>query len=214
MLPSFVVRESDPVTSILGRYERIAPWYDLLDGPFERGRYQAIRPLLFEGLSGRLLDAGVGTGRNIPFYPAGARVVGIDLSPRMLARAALRRGVSGVVLERMDVTAMTFPDGAFDAAVATFLFCVLEDAQQVPALRELRRVVRPGGTIRLLDYVRPSSRWRRLSLTLWGPWAHWAYGARFDRGTLRYVAAAGLEVVEVRPVVEDLVVMLTLRGVA
>jgi ubiquinone/menaquinone biosynthesis C-methylase UbiE len=199
------------VTSVLARYQRIAPWYDLLDGPFERGRYQAIRPLLFEGLSGRLLDAGIGTGRNIPFYPPGARVVGIDLSPAMLARAERRRGGADVALQLMDVTAMTFPDHAFDSAVATFVFCVLGDEQQVPGLRELRRVVRPGGTIRLLDYVRPSSRWRRLSLALWGPWAHWAYGARFDRGTLGFVRAAGLEVVEVRPVVEDLIVMLTLR---
>src|SRR5665811_1976690 len=55
--------------SNLERYERIARFYDLLDLPFEYGRYQKIRPLLFEGLSGRLLDAGVGTGRNFPFYP-------------------------------------------------------------------------------------------------------------------------------------------------
>jgi ubiquinone/menaquinone biosynthesis C-methylase UbiE len=57
------------------RYERIAPFYDLLDLPFEYGRYRRIRPLLFEGLSGRLLDAGVGTGRNFPFCPPKAKVV-------------------------------------------------------------------------------------------------------------------------------------------
>jgi ubiquinone/menaquinone biosynthesis C-methylase UbiE len=50
------------VTSTFDRYQRIAPFYDLLDFPFERGRYRAIRPLLFEGLSGVILDAGVGTG--------------------------------------------------------------------------------------------------------------------------------------------------------
>ena len=73
------------------RYQRIAPLYDLLDLPFERGRYRRVRPLLFEGLSGHILDAGVGTGRNFPFYPAGATVLGIDLSPAMLARAERRR---------------------------------------------------------------------------------------------------------------------------
>ena len=69
------------------RYQRIAWAYDLLDLPFEYGRYRKIRPLLFRGLSGRILEAGVGTGRNFPFYPPGSEVVGIDLSPAMLARA-------------------------------------------------------------------------------------------------------------------------------
>jgi len=58
------------MTSNLERYERIAGLYDLLDLPFEYGRYRWIRPLLFEGLHGRVLDAGIGTGRNFPFYPA------------------------------------------------------------------------------------------------------------------------------------------------
>jgi hypothetical protein len=56
------------VTSTLDRYQRIAPFYDLLDFPFEYGRYRKIRPLLFAGLFGLILDAGVGTGRNFPFY--------------------------------------------------------------------------------------------------------------------------------------------------
>ena len=64
------------MTTNFERYQRIAPFYDLLDLPFEYGRYRRIRPLLFKDLSGRLLDAGVGTGRNFPFYPPGASVVG------------------------------------------------------------------------------------------------------------------------------------------
>src|SRR5215472_2839911 len=75
------------MTTTLQRYQRIAPLYDLLDLPFEYGRYRRIRPLLFTGLTGRILDAGVGTGRNAPFYPHGSSIVGIDLSPAMLARA-------------------------------------------------------------------------------------------------------------------------------
>ena len=54
------------------RYQRIAPLYDLLDLPFEYRRYRKLRPLLFEGMSGRILDAGVGTGRNFQFYPGSA----------------------------------------------------------------------------------------------------------------------------------------------
>jgi SAM-dependent methyltransferase len=102
------------------------------------------------------LDAGLGTGRNIQFYPPEVQVVGIDISPAMLARAERKRLSLGadVELHQMDVTHLAFEDQSFDAAAATFLFCVLPDDLQVPALREIGRVVKSGGTIRLLEYVR------------------------------------------------------------
>lgn len=112
----------------------------------------------------------------------------------------------------MDVTALDFPANSFDAATASFLFCVLPGDLQTPALRELGRVVRPGGLIRLLEYVRPRDRLRRFMTRLWQPWIHWAYGASFDRDTERHVPAAGLEVVESRFVFDDLLKLLTLRA--
>src|SRR6266576_3765907 len=132
--------------SNVDRYQRIAPLYDLLDLPFERRRYQALRPLIFQNLGGRLLDAG------------------IDTSPAMLERAHHRCPAlaAGGRLYQMDVTHLEFPAGSFDAAVATFLFCVLPNDLQVPALRELGRVVKPGGLIRLLEYVRPHGTIRRI----------------------------------------------------
>jgi ubiquinone/menaquinone biosynthesis C-methylase UbiE len=200
------------VTSVLARYQRIAPLYDLLDAPFEHGRYRQIRPVLWRGLHGRLLDAGVGTGRNFSSYPAGAEVIGVDLSPAMLMRAERRRAALGgrVVLRRMDVTALEFADENFDAVVATFLFCVLPPQQQRPALLELMRVIRPGGELRLLEYVRPHDPGRRLVARLWAPWMQWAYGAGHDRDTEAHVAALGLTVQERRYLVPDLVLMLRL----
>ena len=199
--------------SNLRRYQRIAPVYDLLDLPFERRRYRALRPLLFRGIAGRLLDAGIGTGRNCEFYPPEAIVSGIDISPAMLARAHERCPTlaAGGRLYQMDVTALEFPTGSFDAAVATFLFCVLPDQLQERALRELRRVVRPGGLIRLLEYVRPRGKLRRIVSYIWQPWIRWDYGAGFDRDTERYVPAAGLELLESRYVVDDLLKLLTIR---
>jgi ubiquinone/menaquinone biosynthesis C-methylase UbiE len=111
----------------------------------------------------------------------------------------------------MDVTALKFPDGSFDAAVSSFLFCVLPDSLQVPALRELGRVVRPGGLIRLLEYVRPSGTVRRVISYIWQPWVRWAYGASYDRHTEQHVPTAGLELVESRYVVDDLLKLLTVR---
>ena len=201
--------------SNLDRYERIAPYYDLIDLPFEWRRYRALRPLLFRGLSGRLLEAGVGTGRNFPFYPMGvSSVVGIDLSPRMLARAERRRGLSPVPIELrlMDVTSLAFANDTFDAAVSTFLFCVLPDRQQAPALRELGRVVKPGGSIRFLEYLRPHGTLRRIVSKIWEPWVAFAYGASFDRHTESHLPAAGLEVDESRYVVDDLVKLICARA--
>lgn len=202
------------MTDNFARYQRIARFYDLLDLPFEHRRYRPLRPLLFEKLDSRLLDAGIGTGRNCEHYPAGAIVTGIDTSPAMLERARRRCPTLAAAgrLYQMDVTALAFPTASFDDAVATFLFCVLPDEQQVLGLRELGRVVRPGGLIRLLEYVRPHSRLRRLMTRLWQPWIAWAYGASFDRRTEQYVPAAGLEIVESRYVVADLIKLLTLRA--
>jgi ubiquinone/menaquinone biosynthesis C-methylase UbiE len=200
-------------TSNLARYERIAPFYDLLDLAFELKRYRALRPLLFRGMNGRLLDAGIGTGRNCEFYPAGVIVSGIDTSPAMLARASRRCPTIAAAgrLYQMDVTKLEFPIGSFDAAVATFLFCVLPCELQAPALRELGRVVKPGGLIRLLDYVRPNRTVRRLLSRIWEPWVAWAYGGSFDRQTERHIPEAGLELVESRYVVDDLLKLLTAR---
>jgi ubiquinone/menaquinone biosynthesis C-methylase UbiE len=201
------------VPSNLARYQRIARFYDLLDLPFEYRRYRKIRPLLFRGLAGRVLDAGVGTGRNFPFYPPFAHVVGIDVSPAMLSRASRRltSAAAHVELREMDVTKLDFPDRVFDAAVAAFLFCTLPDELQVPGLKELARVVKPGGIIRLLEYSRPSGRVRRLMTKVWEPWVSWAYGASFYRRTEQYVPEAGLRLVEARFVADELIKLITAR---
>jgi ubiquinone/menaquinone biosynthesis C-methylase UbiE len=202
------------MTTNVERYQRIARFYDFLDQPFERRRYRALRPMLFAGLSGQLLDAGVGTGRNCEFYPPEAIVSGIDTSPAMLERARERCPTlaEGDRLYQMDVTRLDFPTGAFDAAVSSFLFCVLPNHLQTDALKELGRVVRPGGLIRLLEYVRPRGTLRRTMSYIWQPWIHWAYGASFDRNTERHVPESGLELVESRYVVDDLVKMITVRS--
>jgi SAM-dependent methyltransferase len=111
----------------------------------------------------------------------------------------------------MDVAALDLPTASFDAAVATFLFCVLPEELQMPALRELGRVVRPGGPIRLLEYVRPAGTLRRIITKVWEPWVAWAYGASFDRHTESRVAEAGLELVEARFVVDDLIKLIAAR---
>ena len=194
-------------------YRSIARLYDLLDLPFERRRYGPIRPVMFTGLSGRLLDAGVGTGRNMAFYPPATHVTGIDLSPAMLSRAIARRRKLGVEVELLerDICETGLPDGHFDAAVATFLFCVLDDSLQLPALRELARIVRPGGEIRILEYQYSARPWKRFVMHLWAPWVRLVYGATFDRNTERYLREAGLEAAEERFLFDDIIKLIVAR---
>ena len=194
-------------------YHRIARWYDLLDAPFERKRYQPIRPLVFAGLSGRILDAGVGTGRNIPFYPQDGDMLGIDLSPAMLTRASRRRDEVGrdVALMEMDVMHTSFEDNSFDAVVSTFLFCVLAPEHQLPVLKELARICKPDGEIRLLEYSYSKNPMKRFIMRLWAPWVRFAYGAAFDRNTYLYLEDAGFEETENYFLVGDIIRFIVAR---
>lgn len=199
------------MADLINKYQRIAPFYDILDLPFEHRRYRHLRQVLFAGLTGRILDGGVGTGRNMRFYPPTATVIAVDTSSAMLARAKRRRETSAapVMLLQGDGTRLSIADNAFDAAVASFLFCVLPDDQQLPALTELRRVVKRGGTIRLLEYVRPANPTRRFISKLWEPWIAWAYGASFDRNTEQYFPRAGFASFESRFVLGDLIKLIS-----
>jgi len=194
-------------------YDRIARLYDILDLPFEHVRYRPVRLVMFDGLSGDLLDAGVGTGRNFPYYPKDCTVTGIDLSPSMLARARSRKTRLGTAVElfEMNVLELDFPDASFDSIVSTFLFCVLDNEHQQPALEQLRRVCRPDGTIHILEYAISENPWRRFIMRLWAPWVRYAYGAEFDRNTEQYLEAAGLELLEKQFLYKDIIKLLTVR---
>ncbi len=199
--------------SIRAKYERIARFYDRLDRSFETKRYRPLRPVLFAGLNGAVLDAGVGTGCNMPFYAPGTWVVGIDLSRAMLGRAKAKAAALGIVarLAQMDIRHTAFADSGFDAAVATFLFCVLAPDDQHPTLLELKRIVRPGGEIRLLEYVYSRHPVRRFVQWLWSPWVRFAYGAGFDRETARHVSEAGLIMIEERFLFRDMIKLIVAR---
>jgi ubiquinone/menaquinone biosynthesis C-methylase UbiE len=132
----------------------------------------------------------------------------------MLTRAQRRLSTAATTVElrQMDVTRLEFPDRSFDAAVATFLFCTLPDELQVAGMQELRRVVKPGGIIRCLEYTRPSGGLRRAMTRLWEPWVYWAYGATFDRQTERKAPEAGLRIFESRFVYDELIKLLGARA--
>lgn len=186
-------------------YNVLSLVYDLLDWPFETFRYPRIRRLMCGGLSGRILDAGCGTGKNFVYYPAGTEVTAVDLSRGMLARAAGRvaKASAKVTLLEGDATKLPFPDGHFDACVSTYMFCVLPDELQLPALKELLRVTRKGGVVRILEH-RYSKRWWRLAIMKAYTWYTWYFfHSRYDHDVEAAVRASGATVLDERFVTSD-----------
>ena len=136
-------------------YELYAPVYDFIfDWVFAPGRAAAVRQLDLRP-NERTLEVGIGTGLNLPLYSPTVRLTGIDLSQEMLDKAVERvqtLAMSNVTLKVMDATAMDFADDEFDKALATYTISAVPDP--VAVLREMRRVVKPGGIIVILNHFR------------------------------------------------------------
>ena len=140
-------------------YELLAPVYDFVfDWIFAPGRTAAIEQLALQR-SDSILEVGIGTGLNLPLYPATCRLTGIDLSQEMLDKAVERvqtLAMPNVILKVMDATSMSFGDNEFDKVVATYTISAVPDP--VAVLREMRRVVKPGGILVILNHFRSERR--------------------------------------------------------
>lgn len=181
--------------------ERLAPAVtDLLGSPVERKPYVvAGRRKLLAGAEGRVLEVGVGTGFNLPHYPAGVgELVVTDELDGMLRRARLRAKRVGreIVATRAPVERLPFDNASFDTVVASLLLCTVSDQDR--ALAEIRRVLRPGGRYLFLEHVRSEDPGlARRQDRLERPWSVIAFGCHPNRDTLpRIEAAFEVEAVE------------------
>ena len=180
------------------RYDRIAPLYDLMEGLVESSRYGRWRHLLWSKVEGtRILEVGVGTGKNFPCYPLDTDVVAIDISDGMLKRAKEKAAAQQVRvdLKQMDVQNLDLADNSFDSVVASFVFCSVPDP--VRGLKELERVCRPGGKVVLLEHVLSANRIVAWLMNLVNPLVVRMMGANINRRTVDNVAKSGLIVEEV-----------------
>ncbi len=176
------------------RYERLSAYYDRLESLTEQ-RYRPWRQTLWRQVLGpRVLEVGVGTGKNMPYWPDDLSMTAIDLTPGMLALARRRADQLGLHpdLRLGDVQALDYSDASFDTAVATFVFCSVPDP--VLGLRELARVVRPGGQILLLEHMRPDNAVLGGFTDLLSPIVVRLIGANLNRRTLDNVRLAELHV--------------------
>ena len=145
----------------------------------------------------KVLEIGVGTGQNIPFYPSNINISAIDLSENMLAKAVRQAdNISrSVDFQLMDVESLNFPDNSFDTALATFVFCSVPDP--VNGLKELGRVVKPGGDIWLLEHVRVNRPIIGSLMDLLNPLIVRMMGANINRQTVENIEIAGLKIISV-----------------
>jgi ubiquinone/menaquinone biosynthesis C-methylase UbiE len=136
-------------------YDRFASHYDRAIAPLERLILARLRAQTLALLpeDSCILEVGAGTGLNFPFYPRGAHGVASELSCEMIERARVKARPASLHLVQTSAEQLPFPDASFDAAFATLVFCSVASPQK--AFSELRRVVRPCGTIALLEHVRP-----------------------------------------------------------
>jgi ubiquinone/menaquinone biosynthesis C-methylase UbiE len=146
----------------LRRYwDKHARNYDKQMAFWERRLFGDGRQWVCGQASGEVLEAAIGTGRNLLYYPQDIRLTGVDFSPAMLqlARRQADRLGRQVDLREGDAQALQLPDASFDTVVCTFSLCAIPDERR--AIAEMRRVLRPGGRLLLLDHVAGTSRWVR-----------------------------------------------------
>ncbi|MDH5507314.1 MAG: class I SAM-dependent methyltransferase [Anaerolineae bacterium] len=183
------------------RYDFMAPFYNAMEFVVEKLRFQHWRKALWRKVPvGHVLEVGVGTGKNMPYYSSGMQVTAIDLSEKMIAQAekTAKKSVNvQLEIRAMDAQQLEFGDNNFDSVLATFVFCSVPDP--VLGLQEARRVTKSGGQLFLLEHMVSGWPWlARLMIKIDGL-VHWIMGLHIARPTVAHVEEAGWVVDQVTP---------------
>lgn len=180
------------------RWNRTAWFYDYMMAFVERVRIRKARALLWSKVeSSHVLEIGVGTGRNFPYYPPDAEIDAVDFSEKMLehARDRARKQNVKVHLQQMDVQNLDFADNTFDTVAATLVFCSVPD--QARGIKEVERVCKRGGKVVLLENDFSSVPVLSWFVKLANPLIVRFIGADFNRHPLDNMAKSGLTVEQV-----------------
>jgi ubiquinone/menaquinone biosynthesis C-methylase UbiE len=183
----------DETARVRAIWDRLAPTYDRSAG-FEARLLGDGRAWVIGQATGDVLEIAVGTGRNLPLYPAGTRLTAVDISPRMLAIADARARAVGLEAELVlgDAQRLSYPDASFDTVVCTLALCSIPDDRA--AVSEAYRVLRPGGRFVLIEHVRSHHRVIRGLERLMERWSLPRTGDHLLRDPLDHLEAVGFVV--------------------
>ena len=198
--------KKDGTEMIRARYDRISPYYDFMELLSEKVVFSRWRRKVFDILDGdTILEVGVGTGKNLDFYPVGKPITAIDFSRGMLRRARRKAESKGmkVNLVDMDVQDLKFDDQSFDTILGTFVFCSVPNP--IRGLQEIKRVCKRGGKIILLEHVRPGNTLLGRIFDLLNHITVKLMGVNINRNTVTNMEKAGLHVVEEENLFRDVV---------
>lgn len=189
----------------LKRYNTISLIYNLMEWPVELLLYKEWRKNLWNKIEGsKLLEIGVGTGKNIPFYPEKAFITAIDLSPKMLNKARKylqKHSGKKVTLREMDAQKLDFEDSKFDSVIATFAFCSIPDP--VEGLQEALRVTKPRGRLYLLEHMISEKQLTASMMQKIDPLIHFISGVHIARNTVKNVEYAGWKIESVKHLTQN-----------
>jgi ubiquinone/menaquinone biosynthesis C-methylase UbiE len=185
------------------KWDFSALFYDLLAWGPER-RWAPRKRELFSSMHGKVLFVAVGTGQDIPFFPPGRNITGIDISPRMLTKARARAAhyPGSLALRVMDIHALDFAEHSFDQVMTSCTFCSVPNP--VAGLVALRRVLKPGGELHMFEHtgsrVFPFSLMLEIMTSIWEP-----IGPAMNRDTVVNVEKAGFRIRQVNNIYLDVV---------
>lgn len=187
------------------KWDRAAANFDLMAGYGPEKRWEPVKRKFFSRIGdGKVLFLAVGTGLDIPFFPEGKSLIGIDISDRMLDKARPRaEAYSGEIdLHQMDVHDMSFAEGEFDQVFTSCTFCSVPNP--VEGLAALRRVMKPGGELHMFEHTGSRYFPFNVMMNLMTPLSR-KVGPEMNRTTVANVKAAGFTLTEVNHVYLDVV---------
>ncbi|HID27452.1 MAG TPA: class I SAM-dependent methyltransferase [Methanosarcinales archaeon] len=180
---------------IKSRYNRYAYFYDLLEAPVEFLVFGKWRKSILENLKGRILEVGIGTGKNLKYYPDGGSIIGIDFSEKMLEKAKPKANDEDKVsLIRMDGQKLGFNSNIFDYIITTFVLCSIPDP--IVALKEMKRVCKINGKIIMLEHVKSKNQLIAMVSEILNPITLFLFGFYVNRDTIENIKNAGLNIIE------------------